>query len=539
MNWYYLNKEGEVVGPLSQSSLEDMSNCGALAETTQVCKEGAESWITLAECLGKKPPTAQSTPPPLAQPSNPQDATNAKGQTPNTEKKSSRKPMLIGIGVAAIVVLGLVVAGIISAISQGFNNAGRAGTESSFASDFGVQLDRDTAGLYLLGYKVGSEGAAAMGVKTPQPEFERALPSFLATNPNLTKEQRQMILAGLDDARAGRPNRLEGIDIGSLPEPEIERSLAEYCRLGDLRSVKAMASPGNVNSADDIGWYPLHEACGGGHLEVSAHLLSLGARLDLSDGYGRYPIHHAAAGGNLDLFKTLVDAGAKIDQKTADPVADEIRMESRRLAGIDPNSEDQPIHIAAFHGSVVICRYLIDQGISPNTPNGEGKTPLGFASEDGKWLASKADVIRLFDPEGKIERNFTTAVGPNGRSVRTNGVYLRLFKNGGTSMAHCLEFWDNRKARFALIEGSDDALAIKEGFSRLKEDSYYSGSYDLSGPEMDSILVNLSSAPDPAYQQLKGGASGDALKFFSTLPGGFSTSSGFGSYEGEFKFYAD
>jgi CRISPR/Cas system CMR subunit Cmr6 (Cas7 group RAMP superfamily) len=55
---------------------------------------------------------------------------------------------------------------------------------------------------------------------------------------------------------------------------------------------------------------------------------------------------------------------------------------------------------------------------------------------------------------------------------------------------------------------------------------------------MDDIVVTLS-VPDPAYNRLQGVAAGDTLRFVSQFGSGFRTSSGFGSYEGEFKFYAD
>jgi hypothetical protein len=52
MNWYYLNEAGEVVGPLSEETLRELHAIGRLAATTQVCREGSEDWISLAQALG-------------------------------------------------------------------------------------------------------------------------------------------------------------------------------------------------------------------------------------------------------------------------------------------------------------------------------------------------------------------------------------------------------------------------------------------------------------------------------------------------------
>ena len=52
MNWFYFNEAGEVVGPLSEETLRELHASGRLAATTQVCREGSEDWISLAEALG-------------------------------------------------------------------------------------------------------------------------------------------------------------------------------------------------------------------------------------------------------------------------------------------------------------------------------------------------------------------------------------------------------------------------------------------------------------------------------------------------------
>jgi TPR repeat protein len=51
MNWYYLNEAGEVAGPVSDSTLAELRAINRLADNAQVCREGSEDWISLAEAL--------------------------------------------------------------------------------------------------------------------------------------------------------------------------------------------------------------------------------------------------------------------------------------------------------------------------------------------------------------------------------------------------------------------------------------------------------------------------------------------------------
>jgi len=52
ITWYYLNESGEVIGPVSEQALKELNAAGAMTTTTQVCREGTEDWIALAEVLG-------------------------------------------------------------------------------------------------------------------------------------------------------------------------------------------------------------------------------------------------------------------------------------------------------------------------------------------------------------------------------------------------------------------------------------------------------------------------------------------------------
>jgi TPR repeat protein len=49
MKWYYLSKNNEVIGPVSETALGELKACGIIKNDTRICREGTEDWITFAE----------------------------------------------------------------------------------------------------------------------------------------------------------------------------------------------------------------------------------------------------------------------------------------------------------------------------------------------------------------------------------------------------------------------------------------------------------------------------------------------------------
>jgi len=87
MNWYYLNDAGEVAGPVSDSTLAELRSINRLADNAQVCREGSEDWISLAEALG----TA------MINPAGSPEAVTPKQQLAPEKKRNSGKGGLIGM----------------------------------------------------------------------------------------------------------------------------------------------------------------------------------------------------------------------------------------------------------------------------------------------------------------------------------------------------------------------------------------------------------------------------------------------------------
>jgi RsiW-degrading membrane proteinase PrsW (M82 family) len=151
-------------------------------------------------------------------------------------------------------------------------------------------------------------------------------------------------------------------------------------------------------------------------------------------------------------------------------------------------------------------------------------------------------------------------------SIRTGGVYLRIFKNagnyeiknGGAWGAYCLELKEDRSAHFMFYSGEDNhPTAIIRSFRARSGPNVYSGNYALGGEEQQTYLLegeklhHLTATlrgPERPYMILTGRSQGDTLtlRFISPadeIGGPFSPSNwdsnkleihGF-----EFKFYSE
>lgn len=53
MNWYYL-QDNEVIGPLSEAALKDLSKNQKITKESQICREGSESWESFEKVFPSK-----------------------------------------------------------------------------------------------------------------------------------------------------------------------------------------------------------------------------------------------------------------------------------------------------------------------------------------------------------------------------------------------------------------------------------------------------------------------------------------------------
>ncbi len=76
-------------------------------------------------------------------------------------------------------------------------------------------------------------------------------------------------------------------------------------------------------------------------------------------------------------------------------------------------------------------------------------------------------------------------------------------------------------------------------FREPKEGSVYSGSYKLTGDNLESIKVNFQSVPDARFREFRGIATGSCLKFAGRLETYNDIPQPIRTYEGDLNFHTE
>ncbi|AKT37988.1 SMI1/KNR4 family protein [Chondromyces crocatus] len=149
--------------------------------------------------------------------------------------------------------------------------------------------------------------------------------------------------------------------------------------------LKAGADP---DTRTEDGEPVLSVACSEGDLATVSALLDAGAEVDALDGLDEPPLASAAAEGHVDLIARLVAAGADVHLRFGE---DEHTHLTRAL---DVNLVMEP--------SLQVIEALLAAGVDPNTPSGNGWSPLHYAAsfeEPGLVDIIDALVARGADPK--------------------------------------------------------------------------------------------------------------------------------------------
>jgi hypothetical protein len=156
----------------------------------------------------------------------------------------------------------------------------------------------------------------------------------------------------------------------------------------------------------DTGQRPIHAAAERGQLGTAKLLLAAGADLRSEDRYGYQAIHSAAWGGNAEMLKLLREAGASLEARTGQSIRfsgqkskyeDSGTDTAIRQMGANPVNGMQPIHVAAKAGRADAVNYLLEQGVQPDVPDNNGRTPRDYATAEGELALGRLEVVKILN----------------------------------------------------------------------------------------------------------------------------------------------
>jgi ankyrin repeat protein len=119
---------------------------------------------------------------------------------------------------------------------------------------------------------------------------------------------------------------------------------------------------------------PLREAAEKGNIEAVKQHIAAGVKVNAMDGFSRAtPLYLAAHNGHKEIVELLITQGADVNVKNS-------------------FSRETPLHNAAYDGHKEIIELLIAKGADVNAINGDGETPLDYATEEKQ--KETADLLR-------------------------------------------------------------------------------------------------------------------------------------------------
>ncbi|KAJ0963579.1 hypothetical protein J5N97_028701 [Dioscorea zingiberensis] len=146
------------------------------------------------------------------------------------------------------------------------------------------------------------------------------------------------------------------------------RALADAAQRGDVEALR-IALDGHSGSIDDPvedGDTLLHLSCLYGHLPCVELLLQRGANLESKDEEGAIPLHDACAGGFTEIVQLIFDLAGNPD------------LVKRMLDAVDAEG-DTPLHHAARGEHSNVVQLLLATGACPKKTNIYGKVPAELA----------------------------------------------------------------------------------------------------------------------------------------------------------------
>ena len=110
---------------------------------------------------------------------------------------------------------------------------------------------------------------------------------------------------------------------------------------GDLSQMKNILTK-FINSKDEYGKTPIHNAADNGDSNMVDYLIVNGAEVNVPDQRGWTPIHFAVYEGHTEVAKCLIEKGATVDAIT--------------------NGGATPLYVASQNGHNEVAKFLIENG---------------------------------------------------------------------------------------------------------------------------------------------------------------------------------
>lgn len=322
-------------------------------------------------------------------------------------------------------------------------------------------------------------------------------------------------------------------------------------RMADLQTLKSLLKedPGSLELKDEAGLTPVNAAAFYGDLDVFKFLVQAGADLNSGDNEGSLPLHNAAAGGSFEIVRYLVEElhtdvnildanqvtalhfasgrgflpivefllqqGADVQLRTnagSTPIIDSAFSRNLELTkllvqhGSDVRDENEfgvsALHYAARNGDVEFIQYLLDNGADLYAESGAGETALAWAVIRGNYPVAEYLIQKGLDVDHKNSEGQTVlhrlwnSTPEAVTFLLEHGADPAAADTSGTTPLHIAGFRGDSDIISKLVSaGADVNAASNNGRTPL-----------LNAVQHDSIgavftLLNLGAKTDPGMGQ--------------------------------------
>ena len=298
-------------------------------------------------------------------------------------------------------------------------------------------------------------------------------------------------LAGVDNNTQSMPlpaTETSDIKGGVSVETRLWNPLHSAAEGGNEGIIETLLSSGlDINSRSKDGTTPLMVAAAKGQEKTLNFLLSKGADPHLKNFMGRNLLHAAAEGGNILIVRSMlsfdIDINSKGDESSATPLiiaAMENHVEVMKYLlqkGADisltvGSEKRNALHIASEHGSIAAIELLLSGGLSVDSRDGAGNTPLVCAAACGQIEAVNYLLEHGADPllKGKDEWSLLHFAAQSGNviiieTMLSKGLDIDSKDEtlGLTPLMVSIKSGKLEAAKYLLEKGADKSLKTTAG----------------------------------------------------------------------------